>query len=179
MRFSISFTLSTFTSTFQARIRFTTNDWSVRPESALVLKWVNADGAVTIDLLKVATGEHWQTSRIAEDYTGRDTLMWTPDDNFVSGDCILRICDRSTTDESPTLSISGHFLQSVSVIQLRGPGGGDTSSEQASASYSLSVVTGVGVGCTLGGVLLLGLVALLIYRGRQGSSKRPAKSACH
>lgn len=47
-----------------------------------------------------------------------------------------------------------------------------TTNDQSSAGYSPSVVTGIGVGSTLGGVLLLGLVAFLVYRGRQRNRGR-------
>ncbi|KAI1371115.1 hypothetical protein F4677DRAFT_318532 [Hypoxylon crocopeplum] len=169
MLFGILLFLSISTGTFQTEVRFTTSDWEIQLGKPLSLEWANADGAVSISLVRITARGPAQTNEIVKDHTGSDTFTWIPRDDLAPGDYVLRIDDRWSSDDSPRLAVPGHSLQQVYASRDTGDTNGN---EQGGQGYSPGVVTGIGVGSTLGGVILLGLVAFLVYRGRQKNRAR-------
>ncbi|KAI1407118.1 hypothetical protein F5Y13DRAFT_195724 [Hypoxylon sp. FL1857] len=174
MLFETAFIVSTLASNCQAGIHFTTKRWEIELGKPLVLEWADAIGVVEIDLANVTARGLGQINKITREYAGVDTFTWTPSVELASGDYVLYISDGRSTDESPRLSISGDSVQNNAPRDTT-----DDSSDSDSADDGLtpSAAAGIGVGSTLGGILLLGLVVFLVYRGRQNRVKLEDREA--
>ncbi|OTA54771.1 hypothetical protein K449DRAFT_192981 [Hypoxylon sp. EC38] len=168
MLFSTTFIILTLANGYRAGIHFTTKIWEIEQGKTLILMWADAIGGVDIDLANLTTRGLRQINEIAKDYADGNTLTWTPGFNLAPGDYVLCISDGRSTDESPKLSVSRGTLQNNAPRETSDESSGSGNEDDG---LTPSAAAGIGVGSTLGGILLLGLVAFLVYHGRQNRSK--------
>lgn len=150
-----------------ADVHFTMGRWEVELEKPLVIRWADANGAVNVTLVRAPTRGLYEAIEIIGNYT-ENTFTWTPKYDLSLDQFMLRIYDEWSIDESPRLSFSGHSLQNNvrgNISDSHNESGGDNDSQPPAAEV------GISVGSTLGGIFLLALVALFIYRGRRSRTK--------
>ncbi|KAI0879928.1 putative methyltransferase-domain-containing protein [Annulohypoxylon maeteangense] len=157
----------------QAVVKFTTDRWEVDDEMGLVLTWADAIGVVNIDFTNVATEGPTRPNNIAKDYTGNNTFVWRPNVDLAPGDYVFHIKDEWSKDESPRLTLSAFFARSPYNNMPRDRDTSKSNGSDGSGDDGIgpSTAAGIGVGSTLGGILLLALVAFLVYRGRQNKTR--------
>ncbi|KAI0012586.1 hypothetical protein F4779DRAFT_614311 [Xylariaceae sp. FL0662B] len=150
----------------QASVHFTTTDWEVQPTEPLVLEWADAAGAIVIELVKESSEESNEATEIVSNYTNA-SFTWTPPSDLPTDKYVFRISDSSSFDESPPLLLSSHSSHD-DPSQAVGDASHDSNSDNG---FTPGVAVGISVGSTLGGILVLGLVVILIYRGRKNKAK--------
>ncbi|KAI0179412.1 putative methyltransferase-domain-containing protein [Hypoxylon sp. FL1284] len=153
----------------QAGVRFTTQRWEVELGKPLTIAWADANGAVNVTLVEVTSEGLDEIFGIVANYT-ENTFTWTPGNGLGPGRFALRICDDGSIDESPRLSLSGSSLERNTARRDAGETD-DSRRDSDDDGLPPGAAAGISVGSTLGGVLLLAVVAVLIYRGRQGRAK--------
>ncbi|KAI1394446.1 putative methyltransferase-domain-containing protein [Hypoxylon trugodes] len=158
---------------FGAGVHFTTDIWVIEQEKAFILTWTDAIGPVDIDLVNLSSYDFTRNKEIVKGYTGNNTFEWAPDVDLSLDDYALYIDDGRSVNISPTLSSMGPSVQSIQSITSRDVGDsiGD-SSPYVDNGLSSHTVVGISVGCTVGGVSLLGVISALV-RGRQQDKKTP------
>ncbi|KAI1081524.1 hypothetical protein F5B20DRAFT_579389 [Whalleya microplaca] len=162
--------LLTLTLSCNANVHFTTTEWEVQLAKPFVLEWMGATGAVDIELVKGTPIGLNKTTEIISNYTS-DSFTWTPLYDLTSGKYVLKINDNVSSNESPTLLLSSHTSRD-DPPQGTSDDGHDSKGD---AGLTPGTAAGIGVGSTLGGIFVLGLVAILVYRGRKNKAKQGDK----
>ncbi|KAI0106571.1 hypothetical protein F4776DRAFT_668367 [Hypoxylon sp. NC0597] len=174
MLFGRAFITLTLANGCRAGVHFTTRRWEIEQGKTLVLMWADAIGVIDINLANLTARGLRRINEIAKNYEGGNTLTWTPGFGLAPGDYVLCISDRWSTDESPKLSVSRGSLQDNTPRDTSDESSGNGSED---GGLTPNAAAGIGVGSTLGGILLLGLVAFLVYHGRQNRTKLEDREA--
>ncbi|KAI1211487.1 putative methyltransferase-domain-containing protein [Annulohypoxylon truncatum] len=154
-----------------AVVKFTTDRWEIQEGKGLVLTWTDAIGVVDIDLAKVTAEGLLRPNGIAKDYSGNSTFAWTPTVDLTPGDYVFRIRDQWSADESPRLAFSTLSARSPQNNVSQDTSNASNGNGSGDDGIGPSTAAGIGVGSTLGGIVLLALVAFLVYRGRQSKTR--------
>ncbi|KAI1767127.1 hypothetical protein GGR53DRAFT_144040 [Hypoxylon sp. FL1150] len=151
----------------EADVRFTVGRWEAELGNPLLITWADANGPVNVNLVNATGRGPYEVVEVIGNYTGR-TLTWTPRYDLGLDEFIFRISDERSVDESPRLSLSSQLLQNIvrrNTSDSHDESGGNNDGLPPGAA------AGISVGSTLGGILLLALVAFFIFRGRKNRTR--------
>ncbi|KAI8965221.1 hypothetical protein F5Y11DRAFT_22220 [Daldinia sp. FL1419] len=151
-----------------ANTRFTTGKWGFKHGKTLALLWTSTTDLDNFDLASLATGGFVRTDKILKDYKGNTTFILTPRVDLTPGDYVFHTSESWCQTQSPKLLLPSNFLHNKVPRETSSE---NTPENQGDDGLRPSVVAGIGVGSTLGGILLLALIAFLIHRGRRNRTK--------